>query len=537
MTVAPPPDEIPLAPEPQRPEEPAPELMFSADRPLASEEVEVGVEQLPVKPQRLASLDVFRGLTILTMIIVNNPGNGSAYSPLEHATWDGWTLTDLVFPFFLFIVGVAIPFSFAKRKQTESRGEMFLHVWARALSLVLLGILLATWSTNGHDAVPDGFTLLKILRGAVPVLYVAGLLALLTPWPWRKVSLITPVVVGALLLTLGYSMHFALHRAYANGLPQSFEIGGGLFYPSRLRFPGVLARIGVCYGVAATIALFAGWRTVLLSFVVLCAGYSVLMLSGHSESLFPDHKTGSLTREDNLARHVDEYVFDRFKKVDGQYVKDAKGRRIAIAKHTYGEYPDPEGLLSMLPAIGTTLLGILIGFGLVSANRTNVEKCASLLAKGVAVTIAGVLLGWWLMPINKRLWTPSYAVFTAGLAMLTLGLIFYLTDVKGRRAWAWPFKVYGMNAIAAFVLSSVVVKVLTLITMSDGKTSLMSFCRTHIKQATTDAGVWWGEHLGRFHIPPLDTPANQSMAYSLAFALVVFFILLVMYVCRLFLKV
>jgi predicted acyltransferase len=536
MTVAPPPDEIPLAPEPAHPE-PPPAVVFMADKPLASQEVEVGVEVLPVKAPRLVSLDIFRGLTILTMIIVNNPGNGSFYEPLEHAPWHGWTLTDLVFPFFLFIVGVAIPFSFAKRRQTESRGEMFLHVWARALSLVLLGLLLATWSTAAHDPVPDGFTLLKFLRGAVPVLYVGGVLALLTPWPWRKVALITPVIVGVLLLTLGYTMHFALHRAYANGLPDSFEIGGGLFYPSRLRFPGVLARIGVCYGVAATIALFSGWRTVLLSFVVLCAGYSVLMLSGHSETMFPDHKTGSLTREDNLARQVDEYVFDRYEKVDGKFVKDAKGRRVVIAKHTYGEYPDPEGLLSTLPAIGTTLIGILIGYGLACTRRTNVEKCASLLAKGVAVTIAGVLLSWWLMPTNKRLWTPSYAVFTAGLAMMTLGLVFYLTDVKGRRAWAWPFKVYGMNAIAAFVLSSVIVKVMTLIKMSDGKTSLLSFCKAQIKHGVTNGGVWWAEHLGKFHIPPLDTPANQSLAYSLAFALAVFVVVLVMYVCRIFVKV
>jgi predicted acyltransferase len=121
--------------------------------------------------------------------------------------------------------------------------------------------------------------------------------------------------------------------------------------------------------------------------------------------------------------------------------------------------------------------------------------------------------------------------------MLTLGLVFYLTDVKGRRAWAWPFKVYGMNAIAAFVLSSVIVKVMTLIKIADGKTSLLSFCKAHLKQGVTDAGVWWGDHLGKFHFPPLDTPPNQSLAYSLAFALAVFVILLVMYACRLFLKV
>jgi predicted acyltransferase len=243
-----------------------------------------------------------------------------------------------------------------------------------------------------------------------------------------------------------------------------------------------------------------------------------------------------LTRNDNLARRIDEDVFDRYQKTPtGEYVKNAKGERIAVAKHNYDEYPDPEGILSTLPAIGTSLLGILVGYGLISARRTNVEKCASLLAKGVAVTIVGVLLSWWLMPINKRLWTPAYAVFTAGLAMLTLGLIFYLADVKGRRAWAWPFKVYGMNAIAAFVLSSVLVKSAMLIKMADGKTSLLSFCKAHLKQSVSDAGAWWAAHLG--HLPPLDTPPNQSLAYSLAFALVVFLILLVMYAFKIFLKV
>ena len=65
---------------------------------------------------RLASLDVFRGLTIAGMILVNNPGSAAAYAPLRHAEWDGWTPTDLVFPFFLFIVGVSITFALSKRR-------------------------------------------------------------------------------------------------------------------------------------------------------------------------------------------------------------------------------------------------------------------------------------------------------------------------------------------------------------------------------------------------------------------------------------
>src|SRR3954447_23445265 len=64
---------------------------------------------------RLVSLDVFRGLTVAGMILVNNPGGGATYAPLQHAEWDGWTPTDLVFPFFLFIVGVSITFALSKR--------------------------------------------------------------------------------------------------------------------------------------------------------------------------------------------------------------------------------------------------------------------------------------------------------------------------------------------------------------------------------------------------------------------------------------
>ena len=157
MTVANAPDEIPLAPEPPRP-------MPRPREPLASPEIEV--EREPVRAQRLESLDVLRGLTIAAMLVVNNPGSWShAYAPLRHVPWDGWSVTDFIFPFFLFIVGVAIPFSFGKRSASESKGAMLAHVWARALSLVLLGLLLHSLPSNIRDALrPEGFTLLGILR-------------------------------------------------------------------------------------------------------------------------------------------------------------------------------------------------------------------------------------------------------------------------------------------------------------------------------------------------------------------------------------
>lgn len=96
------------------------------------------------KSKRLISLDAFRGITIASMILVNNPGSwGAIYHPLGHAKWHGWTLTDLIFPFFLFIVGVAIVFSFSKRIEVgQSRKKIYLKVLKRTLILFGLGLLL-----------------------------------------------------------------------------------------------------------------------------------------------------------------------------------------------------------------------------------------------------------------------------------------------------------------------------------------------------------------------------------------------------------
>jgi len=109
-------------------------------------------ESLPPKPLelnpspgtgRLLSLDFFRGLTIALMILVNNAGSDEHYWPLSHAKWNGWTPTDLVFPFFLFITGVSLVYSFSSRlARGQSRGELMRHVVRRAAILILLGLFI-----------------------------------------------------------------------------------------------------------------------------------------------------------------------------------------------------------------------------------------------------------------------------------------------------------------------------------------------------------------------------------------------------------
>ena len=94
---------------------------------------------------RLVSLDTFRGITIAGMVLVNNPGSWShIYWPLEHAEWNGWTPTDLIIPFFLFIVGIAIPLAFGKRiERGDSRRALFIKVLYRSAIIFLLGEFLA----------------------------------------------------------------------------------------------------------------------------------------------------------------------------------------------------------------------------------------------------------------------------------------------------------------------------------------------------------------------------------------------------------
>jgi predicted acyltransferase len=469
---------------------------------------EPAAEAAPVgsrRRERLVSLDVFRGITIAAMLLVNNPGKGRAYAPLEHADWNGWTPTDLIFPFFLFIVGVAIPFSMSKRAMRLGKMELLGGIWFRALCIMLCGALLHALPTAAMDPLPKGFVTLWVLRWVAVMFTVGGLFAVLYPmkrsphWKW----IIPGIGLGLVLLLVG--IHFANRHALASGIGDSFKFGGGAMLPYKYRIPGVLQRIGVCYGVAATIALFAGWRTVLAAAVILMAVYSGLML----RAPFENHQVGSLTHNDNLARRIDEKVF---------------------RNHNYGQYPDPEGLLSTLPAVGSVLLGILCGYWL-RTQRAPMERGAGLLAMGVVVTVVGVLLDWWLMPINKQIWTPSFTVFTAGLGMLTLGAIFWIVDVQGWKWWTWPWVVYGMNAIAAFVAASLGARLLNMVKTRawDGRElGLGTIMRDRAAEGVHWVGQWW---------PAIDTPGMTSLAGALCFVLMIWVVMCVLYLFKVFIKV
>lgn len=301
-------------------------------------------------PNRLVALDVFRGMTIAAMILVNNPGSWShTFSPLTHAEWHGWTPTDLIFPFFVFIVGVAIVIAREKPVRTILR---------RGAVLWLLGLLLSAYPLVGFDG---GFHVLDSV--------------------------------------------------------------------TEIRILGVLPRLGICYVAAALLARACTTRALVAITAVLLIGYWLAMAGyGHLESA-----------KDNLAVLVDQRVL-------GVHVwKSAK---------TY----DPEGILSTFPAIASCLLGVLAG-KLLRRERSTEQKVLDLFLLGAPLVVAGYALGL-VFPINKRLWTSSFVLLTAGQAACALALCLWVCDVRGFVRWARPFAIYGVNAILVFVGSGLLARTL-----------------------------------------------------------------------------
>lgn len=343
----------------------------------------------------MVSIDVFRGLTMAAMVIVNNPGDwGNVYWPLLHAPWHGLTPTDLIFPFFLFIVGVSITLS---QRSAATAGTIV----RRAALIFALGMLLALYPR---------------------------------------------------------------------------------FDFSTVRIPGVLQRIAVCY---LAVALFDKWirqsptqrsRAIVYSLVaaaILLAGYWLLVMR-------------NLTPDGNLGAAIDRAIF---------------GPHLWRQSRTW----DPEGLLSTLPAIGTTLTGLAAGYVLMAAWPRRDRLRALAIASAVAIA-AG--LAWsTLFPLNKSLWTSSYVLVTSGLAALMLAALELASSQP--RAVFKPFVILGRNALLLFVVSGFIAKTLALIKVDNGQGGTMALGRWIY--------VSW--------FVPLASPKNASLLFALANLAVLFLLL------------
>ena len=320
-------------------------------------------------PERLLSLDVYRGLAVAGMILVMNAGNwGTVYWPLLHAAWNGVTPTDMIFPAFLFIVGVSMTFSFASRiAKGASRATLAGHVLRRSAILCALGLFL--------NAVP------------------------------------------------------------------AFDL-------ATLRIPGVLQRIALCYLFGGLLYLGAPRRRAefiaVVAFVPLVGYWALLRFVP-----VPGYGAGHLDSLRNLGAYIDRAVFG--------------------IRHLwpYGLTPghgvtyDPEGLLSTIPAVTNLLFGICAGEWLRSP-RPLARKVSGLAVSGAVLLLAGWLLNP-LLPINKRIWTPSFALFSGGFSLLALASLIWLVDLRRQRWWTGPALVFGTNAIFAYSLAMAIGPLLGLV--------------------------------------------------------------------------
>ncbi|HLV88811.1 MAG TPA: heparan-alpha-glucosaminide N-acetyltransferase domain-containing protein [Candidatus Sulfotelmatobacter sp.] len=372
---------------------------------------------------RLLCLDIYRGLMVAAMIVVDNPGSDEhAYWPIMHAKWNGWTPADFIFPSFLFLVGISLVYSVDVRRQRgESNQQILWHAFKRTLILIAIGLLVNASPIYGLD---------------------------LHTW----------------------------------------------------RIEGVTQRIGLCYFVAAILELWTGRRGQLLAFFACLLGYwALLRFVPVPGAGVPGRDIPFMDQLQNLPAWLDRKLF---------------------MGHLYDGTRDPEGLLHTIPAVGTTLIGVLTGHWLKSRQSAS-RIIASMMFLGILGLLGGELWNRW-FPINKNLWTSSFVLFSGGFCLLFLSALYWICEVKRWRGkWTMPILVFGMNAIAGFVADSMI--------YGPGYTFTVT--------AANGVKMNWHE-AAQYHLEAAGlSVANASLVYSLGAVLICWIMLWFLWRKKIFLKV
>ncbi len=451
---------------------------------------------------RLVSLDVFRGMTIAGMVLVNNPGTWAhIYDPLEHAAWHGLTPTDWIFPFFLFIVGIAIPIALSKRITEGITGKVYWKIASRAAMIFGLGLAMSIvpfFQFAATDA-PDALKMLIWLA------MTAGLFFLL----------LRNFKVAGILIAVSIAGIIGMNLGGYNVVAYNF---------GTMRIPGVLQRIAVCYLVVSLIFLHTNWKQQLGIAIALLLGYWLLM----TQIAVPGCEITTINdKACNLAAYLD--------------------RVILTENHIWraGKVFDPEGILSTLPAIATTISGVLAGTWLTSvppavaggdssaadgrtdrvynsppATAGGTDKSAGLFFFGTVMLALGYIWNIY-FPMNKSLWTSSYVLATSGIALLTLAACYWLIDIKGNQRWAKPFVIFGVNALPLFVFSGIFARMIGAyrVTGPDGQPVALQ--------------KWIYENV----FLSIAQPVDASLMYAITFILFWLFLMWLLYRKRIYVKV
>lgn len=327
---------------------------------------------------RLVSLDAFRGFIMLMMASSSFglPQMAKAHpdswwpaiaSQFEHREWIGCAFWDLIQPAFMFMVGVAMTYSYAKRALAGAGFlKMLNHAVVRSVVLVLLAVLLAS-------------------KGKMH-----------TEWLFTN-------VLGQ--IGLGYVFLFLLWRC------------------------------GWETQVAAVIIILAGYWAWFFQHPLPGAGDSIAaMAAGHEGAL--QGFFGHWGIHTNAAAEFDRWFLNLFPRKE-PFVTQAGGYQT----------------LNFIPSLATMTLGLLAGRYL-HLGEDDKTKCGRLIVAGVVLLVAGAITGLLICPLVKRIWTPSWVLFSGGWVLLMLAAFYWLVEIAGYKRLVFPMVVVGMNSIAIYLAHS-----------------------------------------------------------------------------------
>ncbi len=339
--------------------------------------------------QRLLSLDVYRGLIMISLAfagfgLANTAKNMLAVQPdselwkgvriqFSHVDWVGWGYWDLIQPSFMFMVGVSMAYSYAKRRQLgHSYPRMFGHALFRSIVLILLGVFLTSnWSRSTY---------------------------------WSLMNVLTQI-------GLGYTFLFLLW----------------------------CGRNWIFYCVAAMVLLVGTWAAY---FFFPHAGIDLTSASeqaGVTSEWAGEHLAdvpSAWHKNANVGSWVDGYLLNQFPRTEP-------------LKPSSGGYQT----INFIPSLATMLFGLMCG-ELLRRPIAPWWKLLILCGAGAGGILIGLALDYFgVCPIIKRIWTPSWAIFSGGICVLILASLYAVIDVLRLRSWTFPFVVVGMNSIAIYCMA------------------------------------------------------------------------------------
>jgi predicted acyltransferase len=346
-----------------------------------------------------------------------------------------------------------------------------------------------------------------LVNGAPPT---DSIYAPLVHAPWHGWSL-ADTIFPLFLFIVGVSITFALQRTAARPAGQmywkivrrsllliaiSLLLMNFPYYElHKLMWTGVLAHIALCYLVAAFLYLHTGWRVqVVVIAAIWLAHWALLVLLE-----VPGFGAGNLTPAGNAARYVDQ---------------------VLLGPHSQSYYGaiETSGVLAVFSSIATTLIGLLAGVYLRSKAELS-AKIAALFAAGFALFVLGSAWGM-VLPVNKAMWTGSYVALTAGVSLQILGAGYWIMQLQGWKAWAKPLQIAGVNALALYVLSQGLQRILVYGRISD--------------ESGTPVRLRYALYEGL--VKPWIPGEPGALVYALVILLACFSVMVVLYRKRIFIK-